>query len=133
MATESTGPAKKQPPQKKAEVAAEPKLIHFYFPKSKGATYGFEGITVKAKNHIITLCEGNAKEAYAIEQLRKSPDKGTKFTEVADKITDESDVGKRIDKLIEMDYSALVTLLGGAMELHRLSQGELIAKALGLD
>jgi hypothetical protein len=131
--TQETTTTKKTTPKATPKAEPKSKIVHFYFPKSKGASYGFEGISVKAKNHIITLDGAKDLEAYAIKMLRNDKGNGVKFIEIADKNEDSGDIGKRIDVLIDMDYGALVSMLGGALELHRLSRGGLIAKALELD
>lgn len=131
-------------PVKKAAPAK--KKIHFYFPRSAGASFsntvgavngrGGRCVQVRAKNHILTLDEANADHTFFIARLRKAPENrgngGTKFVEVDANARDVMDKPNQIDKLLEMDETAIITMLGGDLELHRLTKGGLIAKVLEL-
>jgi hypothetical protein len=130
--------AKKVDTAPKAE--EKPSKVFFYFPKSRGASYSWrEGDKVrrcKAVNRVITLDPSNDDDAYMIEKFRadraNQANGGAKFVEVSDKAAEATDAGTKIELLMEMDFNALVTMLGGDIELLRLKKGDLIAKALGM-
>lgn len=121
------------------------KLVHFYFPKSAGATFTHNKVdadgnsnplTVRAKNHVLTLDPATAEGKHFISALKKDKankaNGGVKFMQIEDPSGPVSDIAKSIDDLMAMDESSLITMLGGDIELHRMSKGGLIAKALKL-
>lgn len=120
------------------------KIVNYFFPKAKGASFSWnvgtvdapKTIRVQAKNGVLILDGANKDHAFAIEKLSKNPQNkangGAKFGEVKTSNIEAGGIGLEIDKFIEMDESAIIAVLGGDIELYRLTKGSLIAKALKL-
>lgn len=139
---QSTPPVTDNPPQVNTPVkTAQPKVVNFFFPKAKGASFRWRTsdrsvVAVRAKNGMLRLDPSNAHDKYAIEQLKSNPKNrangGNMFVEVSGNST-ATGVSGEIDKLLEMDAGAIIAMLGGDLALHRLTKGGLIAKVLELD
>lgn len=115
-----------------AKKAKEAKVaIKYFFPKSAGKSYRSAALHVKAENHVYILNPDNPKYNVIKEYLDKHPDKiengGLVFTVLSGDIGEDTDRGKLIDKLLEMDESQIRRVLGGKAEYELVSsKGQLI-------
>ena len=132
---------KSKAPAKKVVLKEKSKTVNFFFPNRRSAGFtwqvGSKTIRFVARNSMLVLDGAKDSEAFAIGKLRKDQrnkkNGGTMFIEVADGAITPSDTGSQIDNLIEMDVSMIRVMLGGDLELNRLTKGELIAKVLEID
>lgn len=141
--TAKKSPAKKAP--SKAPAKKERTKRYFYFPKSRGASFGWSKIigdqtvpiTFRAVNNILTVDTSteDGKTLLRILENHRGNEKngGAKFAEVMTKRAEGGSKGAEIEKLMAMDFGSLFTLLGGGIENQRLSKGDLIAKVLELE
>lgn len=122
-------------------IMEEPKsnFTCFYFPKAKNSSFtwmieGADSIHVSAVGNMLKIDSTTPEGKFAIGKMDKDPrnkkNGGGMFAEVASGGVEIGDSGSRIDQLNAMDNNSLVMMLGGDIELHRLTKGGLIAKAL---
>lgn len=128
-------------------VPAAKKVISFFFPKGEGSIFVWpktnsEGerisnVSIRVESNMIRLRPDDSDYAFIAKRLRadkrNSKNGGNMFEEVETGKVATSNIAERIDQLNAMDKPALITLLGGGMQLHRLTTGALIAKALELE
>jgi hypothetical protein len=81
-------------------------------------------------NSVLVLDPGNPVHVRAIEKLRKSPQFKTAFDEVDHRNTTADKTGAKLDELMELDHGVLVQMVGGSVQDHRKTKGELITQLM---
>ena len=69
-------------------------------------------------------------EAQAIAKLQKSPKFKVDFDEVDHRNTSTDKKGAKLDELMELDHTVLVQMVGGSIQDHRKTKGELITQIM---
>jgi len=83
-----------------------------------------------SKNSVLVLDPANPVETKAIEKLRKSPRFKVEFDEVDHRNANPAKKGAKLDELMELERSVLVQMVGGSIQDHRKTKGELIAQLM---
>lgn len=90
-----------------------------------------QAVSFASKDSVIVLDPSNAVEKRAIEKLRKDPKYLIDFAEVDHRNANPAKKGAKLDELMALDHSVLVQMVGGSIQDHRKTAGELITQLMG--
>ena len=79
-----------------------------------------------SQDSVLVLDESLPVEARAIAKLRNSPKFKVDFDEVNHRRVSPDTKGVKLDELMELDHKVLVQMVGGSIQDHRKTKGELI-------
>ena len=130
--------APEETPEETPEVEGN---VTFYWKNGRDVEFSVETVAATAttarqaewfysQDSVLVLDPRIAVQAKAIEKLRKDPKYKVEFAEVAHRRAAVEEKGARLDELMELDHSVLVQMVGGSVQDHRKSKGELITQIM---